>query len=93
MAIAKWATPSSRSSNLASATLNSLANGSESTAVTYDNSTNRDLYGAITIKLGSITPSTNGSITLRVTFNDGTDTADRIGGDQYTIPLISGAGA
>lgn len=93
MATAKWATPSSRSSNIASTVLNSLANGSESAVVTYDNSTNKDLYGAITIKLGSITPSTGGSITLRVTINDGTDTADKIGGDLYVIPLTSGASA
>ena len=93
MATAKWATPSSRSSNIASTTLNSLANGSESTAVTYDNSTNRDLYGTVTIKLGSITPSTGGSITVRVTINDGTDTADRIGGDLYSVPLTTSTGA
>jgi len=93
MAIAKWATPSTRSSNFASTTLNSLANAGESNVVTYDNSTNRDLYGIITVKLGSITPSTGGSITVRVTINDGTDTADRIGGDIYVIPLTSGASA
>lgn len=93
MAIAKWATPSARSSNLAGTTLNSLTNGSESAVVAYDNSTNRDLYGVVTIKLGSITPSTGGSITIRVTLNDGTDTADRIGGDLYVIPLTSGASA
>jgi hypothetical protein len=93
MAVAKWATPSARSSNFAGTTLNSLANGSESTVVTYDNSTNRDLYGVVTIKLGSITPSTGGSITLRATLNDGTDVADRIGGDLYVVPLTSGASA
>ena len=93
MAIAKWATPSARSANFASTNLNSLANLGESTAVTYDNSTNRDLYGIITIKLGSITPSTGGSITVRVTINDGTDTADRIGGDQYVIPLTTTSSA
>jgi hypothetical protein len=93
MSIAKWAAPSTRSSNFASTTLNSLANAAESTAVTYDNSTNRDLYGTITVKLGSITPSAGGSITVRITLNDGTDTADRIGGDLYTIPLTSGASA
>ena len=93
MAIAKWAAPSTRSSNFAGTTLNSLANAGESAVVTYDNSTNRDLYGTVTIKLGSITPSTGGSITLRVTLNDGTDTADRIGGDLYVVPLTSGASA
>ena len=93
MAIAKWAAPSARSSNIAGTTLNSLANGSESTVVTYENSTALDLYSVVTIKLGSITPATGGSITLRVTLSDGTDTADRIGGDLYVAPLTSGAGA
>ncbi|MFN7433647.1 MAG: hypothetical protein ACK5YV_15025 [Betaproteobacteria bacterium] len=93
MAIAKWAAPSARSSNIAGTTLNSLANGSESTVVTYENSTALDLYSVVTIKLGSITPATGGSITLRVTLSDGTDTADRIGGDLYVVPLTSGAGA
>ena len=91
--ISQWAEPRPRSSNFAGTTLNSLANGSESAVVTYENSTNRDLYGTVTIKLGSITPSTGGSITLRVTLNDGTDTADRIGGDLYVVPLTSGASA
>jgi hypothetical protein len=93
VAVAKWATPSSRSANFASTTLNSLANGSESTVVTYDNSSNRDLYGAVTIKLGSITPSTAGTISLRVTANDGTDTADKAAGDVYPVTLNSGASA
>jgi hypothetical protein len=93
MAIAKWSAPSTRSSNLAGTTLNSLANGSESSRVTYDNSTNRDLYGFVTIKLGSITPSTGGSITLRVTASDGTDLGDAVGGDLYTMPLTTGASA
>lgn len=93
MAVVKWSTPSARSSNFAGSTLNSLATGSESTAVTYDNSTNKDLYGVVTIKLGSITPAVNGSISLRVTLNDGTDTADRIGGDIYQIPLTTTTGA
>jgi len=93
MAIAKWATPSTRSSNFASTSLNSITSGSESTVVTFDNSTNRNLYGAVTIKLGSITPSSGGSITLRVTMSDGTDTSDKAGGDLYTVQLLSGAGA
>ena len=93
MAVAKWATPGSRSSNFASTTLNSLANGSESNVVTYDNSTNRNLYGVVTLKLGSITPSTGGSVTLRVTMSDGVDTSDKAGGDLYTSVLLSGASA
>jgi hypothetical protein len=93
MAVAKWAAPGSRSSNFAGTTLNSLANGSESAVVTYDNSSNRNLYGAVTIKLGSITPSAGGSVTLRVTVSDGTDTADKAAGDLYTAQLLSGASA
>ena len=93
MAVAKWAAPGTRSSNFAGTTLNSLANGSESAVVTYDNSSNRNLYGAVTIKLGSITPSGGGSVTLRVTMSDGTDTADKAAGDFYTAQLLSGASA
>lgn len=93
MAIAKWAAPSGRSSNIASTTLNSLANAAESAVVTYDNSANRNLYGAVTLKLGSITPGSGGSVTLRVTMSDGTDTADKAGGDLYTSVLLSGASA
>lgn len=93
MAIAKWSTPSARSSNFAGTTLNSLANAAESNVVTYDNSTNLNLYGVVTLKLGSITPTAGGSVTIRVTLNDGTDTSDRIGGDLYVVPLTSGASA
>lgn len=93
MAVAKWAAPSSRSSNILSTVANSLANGSESGVVTYDNSTNRDLYALFTIKLGSITPASGGTITLRITFSDGTDTSDKVGGDVYVVPLSSGASA
>jgi len=93
MAVAKWAAPGSRSSNIASTTLNSLANAAESAVVTYDNSGNRNLYGAVTLKLGSITPGTGGSVSLRVTASDGTDTADKAGGDVYVSALTSGASA
>jgi hypothetical protein len=93
MSVAKWNTPSARSSNIASTTLNSIATGTESAVVTYDNSSDRNLYGLITILLGSITPAAGGSITLRVTLNDGTNTADKIGGDLYTGALTSGASA
>lgn len=93
MATVKWSTPGTRSSNFAGSTLNSIATGTETTVVTFDNSTNKDLYGILVVKLGSITPSAGGSITVRVTLSDGTDAADRIGGDLYTIPLTSGASA
>jgi hypothetical protein len=95
MAVAKWATPGTRSSNLAGTTFNSLANGSAGSAITYDNSTSRDLYAAVTVKLGSLTPATGGSITLRVYAGDGTDTPDLNGGpfDSYVAPLTTTAGA
>jgi hypothetical protein len=95
MAIARWAAPGTRSSNLAGTALNSLANGSASAAITYDNSTARDLYAIVTVKLGSITPTTGGSITLRVYSGDGTDTPDLNGGsfDSYTAVLTTGASA
>ena len=93
MATAKWAAPSTRSSNILSTVANSLANGSESSTVTYDNSSNKDLYALLTLKLGSVTPSTGGSVSIRVTINDGTDTSDKVGGDVYVLPLSSGASA
>lgn len=97
MATAKWATPSALGSNIASTTLDSLANGSTSAFVTHDNSSNLDLYASVTIKLGSLNPTTGASITLRVFVNDGTDTSDATGsvggGDTYTVPLTTGSGA
>jgi len=93
MAMAKWSAVYTRSTNLLSTTANSLANGSESTAVVYDNSGFRNLYAAVTLKLGSITPSSGGSVTLRVTSSDNNDVSDRAGGDLYTGTLASGASA
>jgi len=96
MSVAKWETPSTRSSNFASTAFNSLdslANNTESATVTYDNSSNKDLYGTVTLKLGSISPATGGSVSLRITQSDGTDVSDKIGGDLYTIALTSGASA
>jgi hypothetical protein len=93
MAIAKWTAAGTRSSDFAGTTLNSLTNGSESAVVTYNNSGNTNLYGAVTLKLGSISPSTGGSVTLRVTMSDGTDTSDKAGGDLYTSALLSGSTA
>jgi hypothetical protein len=95
MAVAKWASPGSRSTNLAGTTFNTLANGTAGSAISYDNSTARDLYAAITVKLGSLTPATGGSVTLRVYAGDGTDTPDLNGGpfDSYVAPLTTTAGA
>jgi hypothetical protein len=93
MSTAKWSAPSGLSSSLVTTELDSLANGSESAQVTYDNSANLNLYASITVKLGSITPSANGYITLRVVTNDGTNTADKAAGDTYTAVLASGTSA
>jgi hypothetical protein len=93
MATAKWATPGALSSSLVTTELDSLANAGESVLFIYDNSSNLDLYAAVTIKLGSITPSAGGSVTIRVLHYDGTNTPDKAGGDLYTIPLASGASA
>jgi len=94
MAVAKWATPGTRSSNIDTTDeIAGMANGGESFPIFYDNSTNRNLYGAVTLKLGSITPATGGAISLRVVIGDGTDTADQAAGDVYTSVLVTGAGA
>jgi hypothetical protein len=95
MAVAKWAAPGTRSSDLAGTALNSLANGSASSLISYDNGSNRDLYGIVTVKLGSITPGTGGSVSLRIYAGDGTDLPDANGGafDSYTAALATGAAA
>ena len=97
MATAKWATPSAVGSNIASTTLDGLANGSTSSFVTHDNSSNLDLYASVRIDLGSITPATGGSITLRVFSAQGATAPDATGGvgggDAYTQPLTTSAGA
>ena len=88
MAVAKWTAPSTRSANILSTVANTLANGSESAVVTYDNSTNRDLYGAITVKLGAINASAGASISLRIQVVE-TDTPDgKAGGDIYTSTIF-----
>jgi hypothetical protein len=95
MSVAKWATPSARSANLAGTALNSLANGSESAPVAYNNSSNLDLYAAVTVKLGSLNAVAGGSVTLRIYAGDGTDTPDRGAGsfDTYTEALTTGTSA
>jgi hypothetical protein len=91
MSVAKWAAPSARSSNLAGTTFNTRASGSAGDAINFDNSGNRDLNGIVTVKLGSLTPSTGGSITLRVYSGDGIDMPDLNGGsfDSYTEGLTT----
>jgi hypothetical protein len=92
MATAKWATPSAQGSNIASTTLDSLANGSTSAFVTHDNSSNLDLYASVLVNLGSLTPTTGATITLRVFSAQSSDVPDAVGsvggGDAYTMPLL-----
>jgi len=91
MAVAKWSSNSGRSSNILSSAADSLANGSESAVVTYDNTSLRNLYAAATIKLGNFNSTTGGSVSLRLTLNDGTDTGNKVGGDVYVVPLVPGS--
>lgn len=95
MATAKWATPGTRSGDLSGSVLNvaSFTTGLESGTMTYENGTNKDLYGTVTIKLASLTPTTGASLTLRVQYNDGTDTPNgKFGGDLYTSLVETGTG-
>lgn len=97
MATAKWATPSAAGSNIASTTLDSLANGSTSAFITHDNSGNLDLYANIRVTLGSLTPGTGGSISLR-TFstsnNNAPDNTGSVGGGEvYSAQLTTSTGA
>ena|SRR5690349_7160255 len=95
MAVAKWNTPSAVGSNIAGTTFNSLADGSTSAFVTYDNSTNLDLYASVALTFGSFTPTTGASVTLRVHATQSTtvptDTGAVGGGDTYTAPLTTSA--
>lgn len=94
MATAKWAAPSAEGSNIASTVLNSLTTGSVASDITYDNSSNYDLYARVRVELGSITPSAGGSLMLRVYNTAGANVEDfGGGGDAYIIPLASGASA
>jgi acetaldehyde dehydrogenase (acetylating) len=97
MATAKWATPSAVGSNILGTTADSLANGSTSAFVEHDNSSNLDLYASVEIDLGSLTPATGGSITLRVFVSHATSDPDNTGsvggGEPYTMPLTTATGA
>src|SRR5215210_746975 len=96
MPTAQWATPSAAGANIAGIVLNSLANGSASAFVTHDNSTALDLYASVRLTLGSITPTTGGSVTLVVQSAQGAQAPDNTasvgGGDSYNVPLAAGSG-
>lgn len=63
---AQWTTPATESSSLVTTELDSLADGSESSSFTIDNSSTKALYTKIRLALGSLTPTTGGSVTLRL---------------------------
>jgi hypothetical protein len=96
MAVAKWDTPSAQGSNIASTTLNSLASGGTSAFITYDNSSNLDLYASVAITLGSITPTSGANIILRIFSAQSATVPDNTGsiggGDSYSQMLTTGAG-
>lgn len=87
--------PSAIGANIASTTLNSLADAANSGSINYDNSVNLDEFCDIEIVLGSFTSAAGGSLTLTVyTAPDGTNYEDASGGDNtYTVALTSGASA
>jgi hypothetical protein len=98
MADTSWGTPLAIGSvtNIASTTLDSLANSTSGTTgvsafVTHDNSTDKKLYANVRITLGSLTPAAGGSITLCVFSAQDTtaptNTAGYGGGDRYPYPL------
>lgn len=94
MAVAKWATPSSRSSTIVTNELDGLAVNGESVPVSYDNSSNKNLYAAVTVKLGTFDPAAGAYISLRVNISDGTDTATaKFAGDLYTAAVDDASGA
>jgi len=93
MATMKWGF-SSITSNLLGTQLNSLADGSQSAKVEYDNSSNRNLYAQIKIKLGSFTPGTDPYLLLRVLTESNSEDPDAgVGGDIYKLAVATGTGA
>jgi len=87
----------SGATSLTLSSVNSLANGSSSGLMTYDNSANLDLYASVAVSLGSITPTAGGNIVLRAYSTQGAtvpdDTGSVGGGDTYTLPLTTTASA
>lgn len=63
---AQWTTPATESSSLVTTELDSLADGSESTSFTIDNSSTKAFYTKIRLALGSITPTSGASVTIKL---------------------------
>lgn len=80
-----------RSANLAGTALDNKANLSSSDPILFDNSTGKHITGLVTVVLNTITPTTNGSITLRVFYSDGVITEDTVTRSGYSEFLSSGA--
>ena len=84
--------------NIASTTLDSLANGAESNLVGYDNTGNH-AFAIVTVELGSITPAAGGNIRLHQYFDGGSTgtTAPDKNGQGSAPPqpqnLLAGASA
>jgi hypothetical protein len=98
VAVAKWSAAGTIGANIAGTTLDGLAASATSAFITYDNSTNRDLYAVVQFDLGSITTGAGASITLRqfVVPTGGTapdNTGSVGGGDEVTEVLTVGASA
>ncbi len=93
MTIIRWSPLQTRTGNLLGALADGLPNGAESNTLTYDNSVNCDLYAFVTVKLGSIASVAGGSISVRITFSDGTDVSNKVGGLLIPFPLLSGTSA
>lgn len=92
MSTAKWSTPGSEV-EIGGSALNSLASSSTSARMAYNNSTNRDLYARVVVELGSISPGTGASITLRyLGRRSGSDETITTGLESYTLPLGTTSG-
>jgi hypothetical protein len=94
MATAKWSAAGTESSNIAGTALNSLANGGLSAILAdIDNATGKNLNIRFWIKLGSLTPTTGGSITVRLVCKRGSTYVTRNAtvslGEGQTIPLTT----
>jgi len=95
MAAAKYGTPVAGSA-LTLSSVNSLANGSASGLMTFDNSSGKHVYATVAIVLGSITTAAGASISLvQYTTQGATAPSDlgAVGGGNVTvIPLPTGTG-
>ena len=98
MATAKWSAAGTESSNIAGTALDSLANGGLS-AILADigNASGKNLNIRFWVKLGSLTPTAGGSITVRLVCKRSstyiTRSATVFIGEQATLPLTTAAEA